>query len=501
MHCSLPEWFKLKRYPHIGFPITYQQARKTISYIENHSKISSHPFLPLVRRKVVTHSYKTYKSDDSTKTKKPIRKVRNLTYASHFDSLIFAYYANQLQKKYEEFVKREHLQDVAVAYRKIKCQDGKGNKCNIHIAGDVFRYVKACVRKDNEVALITFDIKGFFDNLNHKVLKQKWKEILGVNDMPADVYNVYKHVTRYSYVMDEKLFSLFKDEIPCESNGQYIYRKVKRLQYMREANAVAYCERKDMQKIRQSGYLQKNTDDHGIPQGLPISAVLANIYMYDFDKDVASKLKATKGIYKRYSDDIVVVCPISEANNWRNYITKSIQELKLKIQEEKTNLYEIHKVDGKTVCFHEKESTKKKIEYLGFSFDGENIRIKPSGLCKYYHKMWKAKRRYKRWAISVNNSINVKAFEHQMYRRYSRLGSIRHIIRRKAQNGFVKTGKKTYGNYLTYAYKASELLGEPGIKKQLRRNLYKLKASIREIYTDVERAQIANTFVATQKRH
>lgn len=78
-------------------------------------------------------------------------------------------------------------------------------------------------------------------------------------------------------------------------------------------------------------------------------------------------------------------------------------------------------------------------------------------------------------------------FEHSLYQRYSRQGSIRHYIRKRTKNGFVKTKKKTYGNYLTYAYKASEILGEPAIKKQLRRNLHKLKLSIKEIYTDVER--------------
>lgn len=488
MHYAFPEWFKLKRYPHIGLPITVQQAKAVRSYIENPSKIASHPFLPLIRRSIVTYPYKL---DEVTGLKKPKRKERDLTYASHLDSLIFSYYANQLQKKYEEFINREHLEDVVVAYRKIKCQDQNGNKCNIHIAGDVFQYVKACIGKGKEVALITFDIKGFFDSLDHGILKQNWKRILGINNMPDDVYNVFKHTTRFSYIKDEQLFSLFKNSIICESNGEYICRKVKRIQYIRNANAVAYCERKDMQRIRRSGDLQKNTNHYGIPQGLPISAILANTYMCDFDKDIASKLKEAHGLYKRYSDDIIVVCPINEANHWRDYIINKINSVKLEIQLEKTNLFEIHRIYGKTQCFHETCGTNKKIEYLGFSFDGENIRIKPAGLCKYYRRMWKAKRRHKRWAISINNSTNGVVFEHSMYQRYSRLGSVRHVIRKKSPVGFVKTRKKTYGNYLTYAYKASEVLREPGIKKQFRRNIHKMKASITEIYEDVKRVQSA----------
>lgn len=133
---TLPSWYKPKKYPHIGFPITRQKFQNTCSYIKNPYKIAVHSFLPLVRRTIVTYPFKM---DESTGIKKPKRKERDLTYASHLDSLIFSYYADQLQNKYEEFVKREHLEDVVVAYRKIKCQDGKGNKCNIHIAGDVFR--------------------------------------------------------------------------------------------------------------------------------------------------------------------------------------------------------------------------------------------------------------------------------------------------------------------------------------------------------------------------
>lgn len=481
---TLPQWYKPKKYPHIGIPVTLQKYKNTCAYIKDTSKIAVHAFLPLIRRTIVTYPYKL---DETTGIKKPKRKERNLTYASHLDSLIFSYYAFQLQKKYEEFVTREHLENVVVAYRKIRCQDGKGNKCNIHIAGDVFQYVKARIKNGDEVALITFDIKGFFDNLNHKVLKQNWKKILGVSNMPADVYNIFKQTTSFSYIREDRLFSLFKDDILCESNGQYIRRKVKKYQYLREANAVAFCECKDMPIIRKSGFLEKNTNKKGIPQGLPISAVLANVYMCDFDKDLASKLKVVNGIYKRYSDDIVVVCPIKHAKYFRDYIIKEITSVNLEIQEEKTNLFEIHIIHGKTVCLHETKGINKKIEYLGFSFDGETIRIKPAGLCKYYRKMWKAKRRHKRWAISINNSTKGIIFEGSLYQRYSRLGSIRHYIRKRTKNGFVKTRKKTYGNYLTYAYKASEILGEPGIKKQLRRNQHKLKSSIKEIYTDTEK--------------
>ena len=485
---NIPEWIKLKRYPHIGLPISPRHVASIRKYVETPEKIASHAFMPFIRRKMVSHPHRL---NPDTNKKEPKRKVRELTYASHVDSVIFSYYADRLQHRYEDFVRKNHLDDVVVAYRKIRCQDGKGNKCNIHIAGDVFQYVKSQLKLDKEVALITFDIKGFFDNLDHKIVKQTWKQIMGYNDMPKDEYNVYKHATKYSYVIDEKLFYLFKDRILCESNGGVVPHKVKALKYMRNRKAVAFCDRSDIDAIRKSGYIQGHTDSKGIPQGLPISAVLANIYMCNFDLDIASKVKASNGIYKRYSDDIVVVCPIKDARYWRDYVINHIKSVNLEIQPEKTNLYELHKIHGRTMCIHETEGLNKKIEYLGFSFDGENVLIKSAGVGKYYYKMSRAKRRHKRWAISINNSTSGYVFEHPLFKRYSLAGSRRHQIRKKVGKKFLKTGRKGYGNYLTYVLKASEVLHEPKIRRQLRRNLNKLKKSINEIYAEIKRVENA----------
>ena len=52
---------------------------------------------------------------------------------------------------------------------------------------------------------------------------------------------------------------------------------------------------------------------------------------------------------------------------------------------------------------------------------------------------------------------------------------------------FQKIDKKNYGNYLTYALKAAEVMHEDRIKKQLRRNLNKVRTSINEIKEDSDR--------------
>ncbi|MBD5807125.1 hypothetical protein [Limosilactobacillus walteri] len=47
----------------------------------------------------------------------------------------------------------------------------------------------------------------------------------------------------------------------------------------------------------------------GIPQGTAVSAVLANIYMIQFDYLLADTISKYNGIYRRYSDDFIIVIP------------------------------------------------------------------------------------------------------------------------------------------------------------------------------------------------
>ena len=133
-----PEWFKIKRYPHIGMPIVKADVRNTVGYIIEPNNIVRHQFRPLLRRTVVTYPHR--KKENGTLRRQ--KKERLLTFASHLDANIYAYYAYRLQQRYEDFVKEEGLGEVVVAYRKIPCPDGHGNKCNIHIADDVFKYAK-----------------------------------------------------------------------------------------------------------------------------------------------------------------------------------------------------------------------------------------------------------------------------------------------------------------------------------------------------------------------
>ena len=59
----------------------------------------------------------------------------------------------------------------------------------------------------------------------------------------------------------------------------------------------------------------------GIPQGLPISAVLANLYLLDFDKNILDKVvKGKGGFYRRYSDDIIIIANVDDLGEIKNYV-------------------------------------------------------------------------------------------------------------------------------------------------------------------------------------
>ncbi|MEE0085041.1 MAG: reverse transcriptase domain-containing protein [Paludibacteraceae bacterium] len=483
---DLPEWFNIKKYPHIGIRPSKKDYNWMIDYITNPDKIIHHPFLPLIRRSVWVHRTKI---DSCTGKKK--WKERKLTYASHFDAQIYSYYAFMLQSKYDDMIKKEGLNEVAIAYRKIPTEENKNaNKCNIHFAYDTFNFVKDKLEIGNDLAFITFDITGFFDNLDHKKLKSSWAKVLEKKNLPDDVYAVYKNVTKFSFVKEGPLFSLFKNKILCEckyktkkhkkKKGRIKKRKISSRRFLREHDVIAFCKKSDLKTIRQHNLIERDLDsDHkGIPQGLPISAVLANVYMLDFDITVNQEIVEVGGLYKRYSDDIVVVCPYSSKDEVIKLILDEIEKVKLEIEKSKTNTFKISKdTDGNISCIYEPNEGEllkhKEIEYLGFSFDGKRILIKKAGLCKYYTKMRKDIGRHGHWAINIKNKTKGNVFVNQIVRRFTLAGSSSFKKEDEKGNIIIK-----HGNFLTYIKKASKIMNEPAIFAQMSKNLNKVNTAI-----------------------
>ena len=131
----------------------------------------------------------------------------------------------------------------------------------------------------------------------------------------------------------------------------------------------------------------------GIPQGTSLSAVLANIYMIEFDEWVNNYLQQFNGFYRRYSDDFIVVIPNDGIDMdkiekiKKDIITRSLNKLSLVIKKEKTSVYHFEKVKHQICRLNVNgQLVKSELNYLGFSFDGGVINLRPKTIYKFHYK-------------------------------------------------------------------------------------------------------------------
>lgn len=493
------DWFKDRGYPHFTNR-TPKPIRNNIErYVSNSRKVASHSFSPLILKEIKQRRYKLSdfkgvkrRSHKKIKKGKTVSntKVRDILYATHIDAHIFSYYSQEIiAPKYEnELSKDKLLSDSITAYRQIKTDDNLKFKNNVHFAKDVFDEIK---KRQNCVAVV-LDIENFFPSLNHKKLKLAWAKILGHKTLPKDHYNIFKAATRFSYVklndlktkndhFDEKYLAQLKKE------GKYtLFKSIKDLI---DSDTIIYKN----QKKDKTGKLK------GIPQGLPISALLANIYMLEFDKTVISELTKKHNIfYRRYSDDVVFLCKENQVQLIEEFVKGEIKKHKLKISLEKTEktLFKIYNNKLHSFGIQENGSLKQNIplNYLGFEFYGYQTLIKSKNLAKYYRRMKQAVRRKHKRVEAIKEKYlldEAPIFKRKLYRLFTYKGEkTRKLPSRKTRfiNGKAKTeyfDKKFRGNYLRYAYRASDELDAPEIKRQLR-NHWKI------IQTTIKRYDFSN---------
>jgi RNA-directed DNA polymerase len=312
--------------------------------------------------------------------------------------------------------------------------------------------------------------------INHVKLKEKWIKVIGDN-LPPDQFRLYKALTEYSYVnrnsilkkYEINLEKLKKDSIYIASLFQLIPGKQyhEKFQKLRDDKLIVINNK------------PKNEPDvrKGIPQGSGMSSVLSNIYLIDFDKDLSIRAKNGEFFYRRYCDDIVIICDSDKAENLKNEIIEKIdKECLLEIQDKKVELTEFRPNSvGKIRAFNKKKQYKlgiahtnekneklfyKSLQYLGFEFNGQDIHIRASSLSRYFRKMKGRIIKTVLMAYSDNSKSN-SIWKKQIFEKYSHLGN---------------------RNFLTYAYNASkefyknsngvqkEGMNSSAIKRQLSRH-------------------------------
>ncbi|RUL65794.1 hypothetical protein EKH79_03520 [Dyella dinghuensis] len=381
-------------------------------------------FLPLITQiKVI----RKIKRQGTVFTPKP--KLRPISYASHHDAALYAYYSAKLTKQYEQRLHTLGLSEVVTAFR-----TGDG-RCNIHFAREAFEWIKT----HRPCVALAYDISGFFDNLNHRILRDKWADIIKERSLPADHYAIYRSLTRYSAVQQTTLFATFGISIHSpKASGR-----------TRVCTPNAFRTR-----IADAGHIEVHQLDKGIPQGTPISATLSNIYMLDFDRKVAEQIAAWGGLYRRYCDDVLCIVPPEHAVEAKAFIEALVTSIKLEVQPEKLEECAFG-APGTT--------TKPALQYLGLTYDGRKVRLRSGGVARFYNRIRKGVRQAKR---ARAKAARVKGVS---------LSSVA-IKRGKLNRSYLYAGPR---NYVSYATRAARLTKSDAIQQQIARRTRALDDAIK----------------------
>jgi hypothetical protein len=487
------DWFKDRGYPHFSNKTPILVKNSIERYISNSNKIAKHSFHPLIFKEIKQRRYKLSDingierhSHKKTNKKGEIvsnAKIREILYASHIDAHIYSYYTQKvISPKYETYLNKNKLLSEAVsAYRQILTEDKIKFKNNVHFAKDVFDEIK---KRENCVVL-AFDIENFFPTLNHKQLKLIWAKVIGNKSLPKDHYNIFKAATKFTYV---KLCDL------KEKNNHFNEKKLAK--HRKEGKHTFFENVEELinsEVVIHKNQKHKNGKIIGIPQGLPISALLANMYMLPFDEALINNLTLEKNIfYRRYSDDIIVICKENEVKEVEYFVINEIKKIELVISLEKREktVFKIEK--GRLQSFQMKGNDLIRdipLNYLGFEFYGYKTLVKSKNLASFYRDMKDTiRRKSKRVEKVIENKLLDEApiFKRKIYRLYSFKGVKSRLLDTKKTNIIngelvFKPFKRRYrGNYIKYIYKASEEMNAPEIKKQIRNHWKILQSTLKK---------------------
>jgi hypothetical protein len=399
-----PEWFKRRGYKHFDVPVGIAFAKKACDPLF----VAKHSWLPLIH---YIKRVKRYKTDKGGKKKakpgKTVFKDRPIMYASHRDACILAKYAFELSALLNKHYVAAGLASNVIAYRKL-------GKSNADFAAEVYQFVK-----DNAPCVVLcFDITGFFDHLDHAILKDRLKRILGVTDLPADWYKVFRFVTRFRNVELEDL----------EADSTFLAN----------LESEASIPVATIAEVKAAGIvIHENGKRYGIPQGTPISSAFSNLYMLDVDDELAKLCTTLGALYRRYSDDILIACKPEHEVAISSALNAVVTRHRLEISAAKTE----------RVVFD--PAHPKSFQYLGFNISPDGAVIRPGSLARQWRKAKRSIRRtMKAAAAAIAAGTATKVFTKKLRRRFSPVG--------------VK-------NFSSYARRSGKAFKSPKMAKQVRR--------------------------------
>ena len=263
--------------------------------------------------------------------------------------------------------------------------------------------------------------------------------LLNIEKLPKDYWAVLKNVMKYSWFELDDLLKI---------NNLDNYKDINKLPEVLSIEQLHHYK---------AEYLKKNMHPYGIPQGTPISAVLSNVYMLEFDKKINNFTTSAKGLYRRYSDDFIIVLPSENDINtiWEKLSAIIKQTPNLKLQPSKTKLFryksgELSNCNSK--IFPTLSDTKDELEYLGFSFNGKKVYLRSKTISKFYYRAY---HRVDSLVLRENGVVNKRPDYYTLYKNYTHLGK--------------STKGNNRGNFLTYVDRCIEVFGEDEMVNQVRK--------------------------------
>lgn len=370
---------KLKKYRHFDGLSTPERLAQLAS---NPAAVSRHAFLPFLR---FEKSWQPFRA----KLPRPKRKSRTLRYAARRDAAILSWYRKVLSEAYELKLSAAGLEQCVIAYRRILSPTG-GGKTNVHFALEAFQTIeqlRSCV-------VVALDISDFFGSIEHARLKAVWCDLLGTDRLPIDHFKVFEAITKFSDVSrDEALVKLGFAEWNSRGKG-----KVLRLLTPVKKIPHQLCTPKEFrEKIAGKGggrsIIEVNSAGVGVPQGAPISDLLANAYLLELDCVLHGYVLEQGGYYRRYSDDLLLILPGADESivgSVEAMVSAELARLgdKISIKPSKTAAYRYFRDERGGLAFQKLRGRGRNgIEYLGMRFDGSRIFFRDGTLSALHRRI------------------------------------------------------------------------------------------------------------------
>lgn len=432
---------KYKNYLHFDNNIKIQDIRE---YLKD---ISNHQYIPFINYKIVKNKW--------NKTHNYIKDYRIISVSSHKDNYVYQYYNNIINNKYEKYINNNNLSKNICAFRK------NIGKSNINFAGEILNYIK----EQNNCYVFVADITKFFDNLDHKILKNNLKRVLNTEKLSKETYSMLKSLTKPVFMNIEDIYEILKKEgIYIEINkeelskygNKYLWENINK--FGKKYNWKKILTKETFKKYKKE-YIKPTKEELknktiGIVQGTSVSGTLSNIYMIDFDKEISKIIESLNGKYLRYCDDLIIAIPNYNDIDFNNLvikIEKLVKNIKLEFKSEKIQLLKYE--NQKVINLNDLSDENNSIQFLGFVLKNNKIiDIRESTKQRNNRKLIKKTNIWKKLKDKTKDKIIKKAIYEET------------II--NGEKGNYK--KYTFGNYQT---NASNIIGGETLKKLKKKSI------------------------------